>query len=102
MHNEGTNPEIKERNSCRNYAEKFSCSTPAQLLIITTKLDNYSPTEGYRVYIITVLFYRFFSLQIWSGQQDLNLRPPAPKAGALPNCAMPRIRLIISYSQFAI
>lgn len=23
--------------------------------------------------------------------QDLNLRPPAPKAGALPNCANPRI-----------
>src|SRR5215831_7984916 len=26
----------------------------------------------------------------WSGQQDSNLRPPAPKAGALPDCAMPR------------
>jgi hypothetical protein len=26
----------------------------------------------------------------WSGRQDLNLRPPAPKAGALPNCATPR------------
>ncbi len=25
-----------------------------------------------------------------SGRQDLNLRPPAPKAGALPNCATPR------------
>ena len=29
-------------------------------------------------------------LRVWSGQQDLNLRPPAPKAGALPGCAMPR------------
>src|SRR5690606_13784595 len=28
----------------------------------------------------------------WSGQQDSNLRPPAPKAGALPDCAMPRQR----------
>jgi hypothetical protein len=27
----------------------------------------------------------------WSGQQDLNLRPSAPKADALPGCAMPRI-----------
>src|SRR5262245_26580851 len=27
----------------------------------------------------------------WSGQQDSNLRPPAPKAGALPDCAMPRL-----------
>ncbi len=26
----------------------------------------------------------------WSEQQDLNLRPPAPKAGALPGCAMLR------------
>jgi hypothetical protein len=27
---------------------------------------------------------------IWSGREDLNLRPPAPKAGALPDCATPR------------
>src|SRR6478672_10717739 len=26
----------------------------------------------------------------WSGQQDLNLRPSAPKADALPDCTMPR------------
>ncbi len=26
----------------------------------------------------------------WSGQRDSNPRPPAPKAGALPGCAMPR------------
>jgi len=25
-----------------------------------------------------------------SGREDLNLRPPAPKAGALPGCATPR------------
>ena len=28
--------------------------------------------------------------RIWSGQQDLNLRPSAPKADALPDYAMPR------------
>jgi hypothetical protein len=27
----------------------------------------------------------------WSGHPDLNWRPPAPKAGALPGCAMPRL-----------
>ncbi len=27
---------------------------------------------------------------IWSGMRDLNPRPPAPKAGALANCANPR------------
>src|SRR5271154_1150365 len=26
----------------------------------------------------------------WSGRRDLNPRPPAPKAGALPGCATPR------------
>ncbi|VWX56885.1 hypothetical protein SPHINGOR109_10733 [Sphingorhabdus sp. 109] len=26
----------------------------------------------------------------WSGRQDLNLRPPVPKTGALPGCATPR------------
>ena len=30
------------------------------------------------------------NLKAWSGQQDLNLRPSAPKADALPDCAMPR------------
>src|SRR5438309_10704684 len=32
------------------------------------------------------------SLRNWSGREDLNLRPPAPKAGALPGCATPRRR----------
>ena len=27
----------------------------------------------------------------WSGQRDLNPRPSAPKADALPGCAMPRL-----------
>jgi hypothetical protein len=27
----------------------------------------------------------------WSGREDLNLRHPAPKAGALPGCATPRL-----------
>ena len=27
---------------------------------------------------------------LWSGRKDLNLRPPAPHAGALPGCATPR------------
>ncbi len=29
--------------------------------------------------------------QIWSGWRDSNPRHPAPKAGALPDCATPRI-----------
>ena len=31
-----------------------------------------------------------YARKIWSGRQDLNLRHPAPKAGALPNCATAR------------
>jgi hypothetical protein len=30
------------------------------------------------------------SVYFWSGREDLNLRHPAPKAGALPGCATPR------------
>ena len=28
---------------------------------------------------------------LWSGWRDLNSRHPAPKAGALPDCATPRL-----------
>ncbi len=38
-------------------------------------------------------FWASVSYSFWSGREDLNLRPPAPKAGALPGCATPR-RLI--------
>src|SRR6187401_2497101 len=34
--------------------------------------------------------YTRLALIGWSGQQDSNLRPSAPKADALPDCAMPR------------
>ncbi len=30
---------------------------------------------------------------VWSGRRDLNSRPPAPKAGALPGCATSRCRV---------
>ena len=32
--------------------------------------------------------------EVWSGRQDLNLRPPAPQAGALPGCATPRRNIV--------
>ena len=35
---------------------------------------------------------RCFYVLFWSGREDLNLRHPAPKAGALPGCATPRFR----------
>src|ERR1700751_1122893 len=33
----------------------------------------------------------------WSGRGDLNSRPPAPKAGALPGCATPRHEVRFDY-----
>src|ERR1700732_2857872 len=36
----------------------------------------------------------------WSGQRYLNPRPSAPKADALPDCAMPRTAAKKSYSRF--
>ena len=35
-------------------------------------------------------------LEKWSGRLDSNQRPPAPKAGALPGCATPRLRLSLA------
>src|SRR5215471_15607153 len=41
--------------------------------------------------VLYPLSYGRYSFEVyWSGQQDLNLRPSAPKADALPDCAMPR------------
>ena len=36
--------------------------------------------------------------EIWSEREDSNLRPPAPEAGALPDCATLRHRLGAAYS----
>ena len=41
-----------------------------------------------RVYILQVIEkYK----KIWSGRQDLNLRPLDPQSSALPDCATPRL-----------
>ena len=51
-------------------------------------------THGLEVRCSIRLSYRRKSIEkseyVWSGREDLNLRPPAPKAGALPDCATPR------------
>ena len=47
-----------------------------------------------RLVLCQLSYTRPFSLplrpDLWSGREDLNLRPPAPKAGALPGCATSR------------
>ena len=65
--------------------------------------NNGIPLRSPRTYLsrLKFLLFRAFILEPrtknlkqkrWSGQRDLNPRPPAPKAGALPSCAIPRIR----------
>ena len=63
------------------------------------RLSGLEPlTYGLEVRCSFPLSYRRVALRFgvgWSGREDLNLRPPAPKAGALPGCATPR-RLVRS------
>ena len=40
------------------------------------------------------------STTVWSGRGDLNARPPAPKAGALPGCATPRLCTYLILNHF--
>ena len=58
------------------------------------RLSGLEPlTYGLEVRCSVPLSYRRVALRFgvnWSGREDLNLRPPAPKAGALPGCATPR------------
>ena len=51
---------------------------------------NKSVREGHaavKKYELARLLKLRASGKSWSGREDLNLRPPAPKAGALPGCA---------------
>ena len=62
--------------------------------------------HGYKI-IYTVLFAaspgwpQAFDSK-WSGRGDLNARPPAPKAGALPGCATPRLSMPFILNYFRI
>lgn len=56
-------------------------------------------TSAWKAEVIPLNYTRIISpaLTNWSERQDLNLRHPAPKAGALPNCATPRIQKVLYY-----
>jgi hypothetical protein len=68
-------------------------------VVYLARLSGLEPlTYGLEVRCSVPLSYRRVALRfgvVWSGREDLNLRPPAPKAGALPGCATPR-RLVRS------
>ena len=55
-----------------------------------TRFARVSWSGGYEVFA-----YRAPVRKDWSGLQDLNLRPPGPKPGALANCAKPRHVVIL-------
>ena len=44
-------------------------------------------------YLSLLLITFIFLIFLWSGRQDLNLRPSGPKPAALPGCATPRFKV---------
>ena len=50
---------------------------------------NISPAS-HECFAVAAFVLHYVSNGDWSGREDLNLRLPAPKAGALPGCATPR------------
>jgi hypothetical protein len=44
--------------------------------------------------------YRNLLILLWSGREDLNLRPPEPHSGALPDCATsrPDFKILLKWS----
>jgi hypothetical protein len=65
------------------------------------------PERGFRIYRTGISKMvmedgKFVSSRYqWSGREDLNLRLPAPKAGALPGCATPRFRFVFYHAPFS-
>src|SRR6266566_9190584 len=60
-----------------------------RIVLLNCSIDAASVYPTYRK-PFDMIFHRAKN-QEWSGREDLNLRPPAPKAGALPGCATPRL-----------
>ena len=59
-----------------------------RMLCSNFSVDAVSATPAYR-YPFDLIFKRA-KMEEWSGRLDSNQRPPAPEAGALPDCATPR------------
>jgi hypothetical protein len=84
----GENPTLKNQNV-------LMCMKKPLTLIAEAKertkleIDKLEPKK--KVYTPTQLLALEPISSIWSGRQDLNLRPHAPHARALANCATPRI-----------
>jgi site-specific DNA recombinase len=65
-----------------------------RMLCSNFSVDGVSATPTYR-YPFDLIFKRA-KTEEWSGRLDSNQRPPAPEAGALPDCATPRTLVIFA------
>ena len=73
-------------------------------LKMTVRYQRVAPVRFVRV-LNAPLFFESTAVRIgayWSGSRDSNPRHPAPKAGALPDCAIPRVWRRLQISRAAI
>jgi site-specific DNA recombinase len=68
--------------------DSFGKAKLLRTLLSNCSVDAVSATPAYR-YPFDLIFKRA-RMEEWSGRLDSNQRPPAPEAGALPDCATPR------------
>lgn len=75
------------RHPARLRKRLWSQRTPEPLIYLLERATGIEPaSSAWKAGVLPLNYAR----KIWSGRQDLNLRHPAPKAGALPNCATSR------------
>ena len=68
--------------------DSFEKAKLLRMLLSNCSVDALTATPAYR-YPFNLIFKRA-KMEEWSGRLDSNQRPPAPEAGALPDCATPR------------
>ena len=75
------------RRPARKRKRLWSQMGPEPLIYLVERATGIEPaSSAWKAGVLPLNYAR----KIWSGRQDLNLRHPAPKAGALPNCATSR------------
>ena len=76
---------VERKRLTRSQFERFVGALPAWAVVMervaARRRSSVAPCDLYVTY----------RSEKWSGRLDSNQRPPAPKAGALPGCATPRL-----------